>query len=284
MKRTVAILLCSLLVCSCELFSGVIHDGTLVAKVGSHKLYSTDIEKYIPSGLSPEDSTRMAARYINSWAAEQLYMDVAQKELSKQELDVTSELEDYRRSLLKYRYEQAYVNQRLDTAITPSQIEKYYQAHQDLFVLGVPIVKARYMSFASDSPVLPEIKKMIASKKPSEIVAADSLAFSSAMRYLDFGNTWVDASKVAREFGTDYASMLSGLKDGCYQATGAGGEVQIAIISDVMKAGQTAPEEYCTQRIKDILLSARKQQLLSTLEKDLLGRAKAEERFVIYSE
>ena len=282
MRRTAVILLTVLLVCSCDLFSGVIHDGKVVAKVGSHKLYSTDIERYIPSGLSAEDSTRLAAQYINSWAAEQLYLDVAQKELSKQELDVTSELEDYRRSLLKYRYEQAYVNQRLDTAITPSQTESYFESHKDRFVLKVPIVKARFMSFAADSPILPEIKKKISSKKPAEIVAADSLAFSSALRYTDFGGSWVDAGVVAREFGTDYASLLSGLKDGCYEALSPSGEVQIAIISDIMKAGQPGPVEYYTQSIKDILLSARKQQLLSKLEKDLLSRAKADEEFVIY--
>lgn len=282
MKRAFSILLTLLTVCSCEFFSGVIHDGKVVAKVGSHKLYSTDIEKYIPSGLSVEDSTRMAAQYINSWASEQLYMDLASKELSKKEQDVTAELEDYRRSLLKYRYEQAYVNQRLDTAITPSQIEKYFESHQDRFILKVPVVKARFMSFAADSPILPEIKKRISSKKPSEIVEADSLAFSSALRYTDFGGSWVDAGTVAREFGTDYAALLSGIKDGCYESVGPAGDVQIAIISDIMKAGQTGPVEYYTPSIKDILLSARKQQLLSDLEKDLIKRARAEEKFVIY--
>ena len=281
-KRIVLILLAAMLLHSCEFFSGVIHDGTVVAKVGSHKLYSTDLDPYIPSGLSSEDSTRLAMQYINSWAADQLYLGVAEKELSKSERDVSRELEDYRRSLLKYRYEQAYVNQRLDTAITAAQVEDYFEAHLEQFSLRVPIVKARYMSFPKDSPVLPEIRRKLSSKKASALVEVDSLAFSSALHYTDFGGSWVDAVTVAREFGTDYMTLVSGIKDGCYEREDASGSVGIAIIADLMKAGQTGPIEYYTDRIKDILLSARKMKLLATLEQDLVSRAKAEEEFVIY--
>ena len=71
--------------------------------------------------------------------------EVAEKELSKSEKNVDKELEDYRRSLLKYRYEQKYVNQRLDTAVTDAQIEKYYEAHIETFKLSLPIAKARFL-------------------------------------------------------------------------------------------------------------------------------------------
>ena len=282
MKRMAVIWLCGLLLCSCEFFSGVIHDGKVVAKAGSHKLYSSELEQYIPSGLSPEDSTRLAMQYTNSWAADQLYLDLAEKELSKQERDVSRELEDYRRSLLKYRYEQAYVNQRLDTAITTEQIEAYFEAHKEQFTLRVPIVKARFMSFSADSPQLTEVRKKLASKKAAQLIEADSLAFSTALRYTDYGGAWVDAVTLAGEFGTDYMTLISGIKEGCFEMDGAGGEVSLAVISDLMKAGQTGPVEYYTERIKDILLSARKQQLLSTLEKDMLSRARAGDEFVIY--
>ena len=281
MNRILVILFCATLAVSCEFFSGVIHDGKVVAKVGSHKLYSTDLEKYIPSGLSPEDSVRLAMQYINSWASDQLYMDVARRELGKQDQDVTDELEDYRRSLLKYRYEQAYVNQRLDTVITASQIEDYFESHKDQFVLRVPLVKARFMSFSKDSPVVSEIRKKISSHKSAELPGLDSLAFSSALRYTDFGGGWTDAVTVAMEFGTDYMTLISGMKDGCYEAE-SGGEVQIALITDLLKAGQEGPMEYYNEKIKDIILSTRKQQLLSSLEKDLMARARADDSFVIY--
>ena len=108
---------------SCKTITSFVHDGRVVAKIGNHKLYASDLNAYIPDSASPEDSTRLALQYINSWASDMAFIDVAEKELSKSEKNVDKELEDYRRSLLKYRYEQKYVNQRLDTAVTDAQIE-----------------------------------------------------------------------------------------------------------------------------------------------------------------
>lgn len=281
-KKTIAIILGLTLLVSCDFFSGVIHDGKVVAQAGSHKLYSTDLERFIPSGLSAADSTRLAMQYINSWAADQLYLDVAEKELSKAELDVTDELEDYRRSLLKYRYEQAYVNQRLDTAVTRSQVEDYFEAHKQQFVLRVPVLKVRLMSFSPDSPSYPEFRKKVTSKKPSDLADADSLAYTASLRYTDYGGSWVDAVTLAREFGTDYMSMLSHLKDGLLEMDGPSGNKEIAIVDDFMAAGQTGPLEYYSPHIKDIILGARKQALLSSLETDLVSRARANNEFVIY--
>ena len=48
-------------------------------------------------------------------------------------------------------------------------------------------------------------------------------------------------------------------------------------------AGETAPVAYCEDRIKDIILSGRKHQLLTTLEQELIEEAKLRENFVIYS-
>ena len=84
---------------------------------------------------------------------------MAETKLSKSEKDVSRELEDYRRSLLKYRYEQRFVNERLDTAVLTKDIEAYYEAHKDLFVLDVPILKARFLDIMPDSPNYDRIRR-----------------------------------------------------------------------------------------------------------------------------
>ena len=109
---------------SCRAISSFLTNDEIVAQVGMEKLYRSDIDEVVPKGLSPEDSVRLASRYINSWASEHVYLKVAQEQLSKSEMDVSKELEDYRRSLLKYRYEQLYVNERLDTTVTQDDIEE----------------------------------------------------------------------------------------------------------------------------------------------------------------
>ena len=71
----------------------------MVARVGNEKLYLSELSSYIPDTVSPEDSTNLAMQYITSWARDLLYLNLAENQLSKAEQEVSSELEDYRRSL-----------------------------------------------------------------------------------------------------------------------------------------------------------------------------------------
>jgi hypothetical protein len=49
-----------------------------------------------------------------------------------------------------------------------------------------------------------------------------------------------------------------------------------------MQKGEVAPLEYSAPAIRDIIISARKQALISTLEQDLLNDARENGQFVIY--
>ena len=268
---------------SCEFISGIIHDDEVVAKLGNRKLYKTELDAFIPNGVSAEDSTNLALQYINTWATEQLFSDIAQQQLSKEELDVNAELEDYRRSLLKYRYEQRYVNERLDTVVLSQEIDDYYHSHEDLFVLDVPIVKARFLDIMQDSPNLELIKDKMCSSKIEDLEMADSLAYSSALRYEDGSDKWVDMVTFARNFGTDYGTLLSKAgKDGFIEIPDERGDIKIAFICEMQKVGELAQLDYCKDRIKDIIISTRKQTLLSNLEHELLSDALDKETLIIY--
>lgn len=286
MKAKVSILLCSMLalLVSCDAVRNFVHDGDVVARVGQHKLFLTDLQDYIPNGIAPEDSARLADQYIRSWAAEQLYLDMASEQLSKSEKDVSKELEAYKNSLLRYRYEQRYVNERLDTTVSRTEIENYYDAHNDLFVLDIPILKARFLDIMEDSPNYETIRRRMSSNKYEDIAEADSLAYSSALRYVDWSDRWIDAVTLAREFGTDYGTMLSKISGSYIEMREERGDVKVAYILDTRRAGTLAPLEYCEDRIRDIIINTRKQKLLTTLEQDLLDNALSKENFIIYSE
>lgn len=282
MRRIFPFILLLLSLCGCRTITSLIHDDEVVAKVGEEKLFLSELQEYIPEYASPEDSVSLARQYINSWAAEQIYMQAASSTLTKEEMDVTPELEDYRRSLIKYRYEQRYVNDRLDTLITDAQIEEYYNAHKDDFTLSRPILKVRFVDVMEDSPSKDLILKMMSSKQYSDVERADTLAHSAALRYFDKSDTWMDAAILAKEFGMDYTAMLAGLKNDFIKIEPEGrGDLMAAYVVDMIKSG-TAPLEYCRETIRDIILSVRKHELVESLERDLLEDAVVRKQFVIY--
>ena len=256
--------------------------GETVARVGRHRLTMTELEAVLPGGISPADSAAFSERYIRSWAGNLVFLDVAEEQLSKESKDVTKELEEYRTALLKYRYEQMYINERLDTVISQEEIKARYAADKDRFTLSVPILKAKFMVISHDSPEREKIMKKMVSSKAGDRDEADSLVTRYASRYLDLTGEWTDASTLAREFGTDYITMLSAMKKSVISISDGHGNDRVAFVTESMKAGMTAPLEYCVPRIRDMILAGRKHALASTLEQDLLDDAIAKGNFVIY--
>lgn len=267
---------------SCRAISSFLSADETIAEVGQAKLYRSELNELIPRGIPAEDSVRLAKMYINTWALDQVFLVVAEEQLSKSEKDVTKELEDYRKSLLKYRYEQLFVNERLDTSVSDDRIEQYYQDHEEKFILQRPVVKARFLFIAEDSPSLDKIKKKMASDEVQDLVDADSLAYSSALKFLTWGNEWIDASTLAREFGSDHETMLDWMEGKWITRRDTSGRVSVAYVSEIMNAGRLAPIEYCTPSIRDMIISARKQSLISTLEQDLLKDARETGQLVIF--
>ena len=285
MRRVVNIAILSVIVLSsvmsCKAISEFFDRGEVVAEVGSAKLKKAELELVIPDGISSEDSVRLAKQYINSWALDQIFLNLAEEQLSKTEKDVTKELEAYRTSLLKYRYEQLFVNERLDTSVTDDAVQEYYDAHHDKFVLARPLVKARFMSIPSDSPMLKIIRKKMSSDEAEDIMEADSMAFSAAYKFYTWNNEWIDAVTLAAEYGSgEFTSVMSSMAKGWIERTDTSGVTNVAYVSEFMPKGKMAPIEYSTPFIKDMIISARKKQLVSTLEHDLLEDARVNGQFI----
>ena len=60
------------------------------------------------------------------------------------------------------------------------------------------------------------------------------------------------------------------------------GDIKIGYVCEMRKPGTVAPLEYCTDRIREIILSNRKHALLAGLEQDLLKDALEQEKLIIY--
>lgn len=281
MRKIAVILMLMASLVSCRRVSQWLHEDEVVAQVGKTKLYLSQVREYIPDYVSPEDSVNLAMQYINSWATDLLYMEVASAQLSKQDQDVSRELEDYRRSLLRFRYEQQYINDRLDTTITDAQVRTYYEANQEKFALERPILKVRFLHILKSSLNRARIQTLMRSSRPDDLAAADSLAAASAIRYYDNSDVWMDAAVLARDFGVDYTTMLAAYKDRTITIERENGELLYAYVHDIMRSG-TAPVEFCSDQARALILSNRKHHLVETLEQDLLQDALGKKKFVIY--
>ncbi|MGN0202694.1 MAG: hypothetical protein ACI399_07320 [Candidatus Cryptobacteroides sp.] len=268
---------------SCKTFNSLVHDGEVVARYGSQKLYRSELEKVIPAGLSPEDSATLAVRYIESWAKDKAFLAIAGQMLTKEEKDCSKDLESYKESLLKYRFEQRYINERLDTTVSDTQLKEYYEGHKEIFRLPRTIFKAKFIKLPKDSPDFATFKKLMASNDSADVAVCDSMALNSALHYHDFSESWIDAADLAAEFDLDPAQMMA-KRNGSSIELVTDAAVSYAHIFDSVREWEIPPVEFCSSRIRDILISERKHSLLMTLERDLLDEVRTSDKFEIYSE
>lgn len=266
----------------CKFFGDVLHNEPLAAKVGSHELTMAALRDAVPDGLTPEDSAAFAERYINSWARDMLLMDRAEKSLSAEEKDVSAQLEDYRRTLLNHRYEQKYIAEHLDSLVTREEIEDYYAANREKFRLQNPVVKAYYFNISPRSKELQTILSGMTSTKEAQRAEADTLMRTASMRFVDYSANWVDAYVLAREFNTDVVTLLSSRKKEWIRLPDGLGHDNVAFLIDYVPDGSYAPVDYCTKRIEEIILSARKHALSAEFETKLIEEALESEQLIIY--
>lgn len=266
----------------CKFFGDVLHNEPLAAKVGSYELTMAALRDAVPDGLTPEDSAAFAERYINSWARDMLLMDRAEKGLSAEEKDVSAQLEDYRRTLLNHRYEQKYIAEHLDSLVTREEIEDYYAANREKFRLQNPVVKAYYFNISPRSKELQTILSGMTSTKEAQRAEADTLMRTASMRFVDYSANWVDAYVLAREFNTDVVTLLSSRKKEWIRLPDGLGHDNVAFLIDYVPDGSYAPVDYCTKRIEEIILSARKHALSAEFETKLIEEALESEQLIIY--
>ena len=273
MNRIVCIIIAALSVCSCTLYENFTK-GDKVAQIGRAALYKTDLEKVIPRGISSQDSASLAQQYIYSWATKQLMLQKAEEQLPKTDKDVAGLLEDYRTQLLVFRYENKFVEERLDTTVTDQEVENYYTAHPGSFVGENGVFKGRLVKMQNSSPNLQVMRKLAKSRDIEDLEALEQLAYNSAYKYSDYENNWVDLNIVAKESGANLVELQQLLakeklaaeyKDSVY--------TNVIQVLEYVAPGEVTPLEYNEGKIKEIIISRRKQELIANLQRDILNDA-----------
>ncbi|HOA08894.1 MAG: peptidyl-prolyl cis-trans isomerase [Bacteroidales bacterium] len=253
-----------------------------LARVYNSYLYPSDIANLIVGNVSKEDSALIVDAYIDKWIQTQLMLKIAENNLSDSQKNVTRQLEDYRTSLLIFKYEQAYLNQKLDTVIKMADLKAYYDDNKDNFVLNETIVKALYIKLRREAPQIKKIRELYLSNSDEDIKQLDNIAYQAATKYDYFNDKWIPLSFILRELPFPIANPQREVFEKRYVEMEDGDFVYLVRFMDAIPSGSTAPFDYITDDLKQIVLNARKQKLISELEQRIYSKGQDDENFQVY--
>ncbi len=255
---------------------------TIVAKVGERKLYLNEIRDIIPINLDKTDSASMADDYIKKWVKQELVIQKANENLTLQQKDVSRELQDYRNSLIIYKYKNELMRQRMDTTVTEAQIQAYYNAHPENFNLNKDIVKAIFVKIPSEVANPKLLKSMTADTSEAGLSELREYSLQYAKRFDIFTDNWVDLDVVKNNIPNeinDNNRFLTGnkqieLRDSNYY--------YLVSIRDYRLKNQQAPLEFVENNIKNLILNQRKIEFLKETEENIYLEGVRQNKFKIY--
>jgi hypothetical protein len=280
-KNTALFLLFGIIVFSCSKRRNSQEDPIL-AKVYDNNLYSSQLTGIIPEGISDQDSLLVVKDHIDKWVRNQLLLHLADMNLDESEKDVEQQIDDYRTSLLIFKYEQNYIKEKLDTLIPDLEIEEYYNSYSSNFLLNTNLVKGRYIKIGRSAPDLWRVRKWSKSDDEEDIKKLETYCYENSAEYSYFEEEWMIFNKVLQDMPKIYMkpeTLLSNRKS--YEAWDTN-YCHFLKISDYRLESSVAPLDYIKNDIKSILLNKRKLQLIQELEANVYNDALNRGNFSIY--
>lgn len=280
MRISIVGLILLLVISSCH--NKIEQNAEIIATVYGKNLYKTDLESISFEGINYNDSVVRARAFIDKWINNQLLLRQAENNLDQKQLDFTKRLEDYRNSLVINKYETELIKQNLDTEVTEEQILEYYNANSGEFRLNRNIVRIATVSIPKDSNKKWVITKLMRDYDSLMVDSISSLADKYADSYDMNIERWYDFEEIIDMYNLKVDNQEMFLKGNEFMTINQGDLSTMIRFCEYRLIGEDSPCELQSDRIKYIILSSRKKQLLEKLYDDLYEKALKERAFEIY--
>ncbi len=257
--------------------------GEAIATAGGHELYASDIASLIEPGLPEKDSLAALQSIVDTWVRKEIKTAAAEAALSGHGDDIEEMVAQYRGALLTYRYEQEWLADRLDTAVTTTQIREYYDANRDGFRLAGPIVKARIARIPAGLRQSRKLEEMFRSDREEDRSDFLNICQKNQYRTDDFSAEWTDFSIVIRQIPFPQSNFDDFLRTRKYYEVEDDQYKYMMAIDSYRPTGDYSPMERETGNIRKIILNKRRQALLGQLEDSLYTSARDNRSFEIKS-
>ena len=256
----------------------------VIAEVGDKKLYQADVNDIIPAGIEMEDSVVMADDYIRKWVKKELLIQKAEDNLTSEQKNVNKELEEYRNSLITYKYKNELMKQRMDTTVTDEQISDYYREHSENFNLTRNIVKAIYIKIPKEYANPAQLKDLCSNTSDEGLAELREYCLQYAKGFDIFMDNWVDFEMVAKNIPKEIDDPERFLQQNKWIEVEDSNYYYLVSVHNFKLKNEEAPMEYVKDNIKNLILNRRKIDFLKQLEDNVYKEGIRKNKFKIYNQ
>jgi hypothetical protein len=250
-----------------------------LAKVANQFLYPSNVVG-IGTGMSEQDSLYQLKIHINQWVREELMLKVAEDNVEGSD-HLERLVRDYRATLIMGQYEEALINQRLDTEVTSQQLADYYGKNKEQYQAGISWVRCHFVKVKREMPGIQKLKKWFKSDDGVDFERIKLFCAKNKTAHILNEDLWVEYDKVSNELPentignrhrTDQA-ILDRMDD-TYQ--------YLLQIFEYRDKEDASPLSQVQDEIRRIVLHQRRNQILKKIRKEVFEKAKKEGTFEVF--
>jgi len=274
-------LLLILLVSSCQLKE--VSSDKIVARVNNQYLYASEVNDHIRANLSSADSTSMAKNYINAWVKEQLLLEKAVFNLNpSQQTSLENLIRQYRNDIFIKTYQEEWLKSRMDTLVTPQEIEAYYKENKQNFKLHQDLVRGRYVQLPLANFNKASVSRALRRFNESDRNYLDSISLQFNSAYLN-DSIWFRPqaffSRINRSSPKEYDRYLKSKR---FFEIEDSIDLYLVFVEEVRRRNEIAPLSNVNPTLKQILLNKRKLETMRQFDNDILEEAIKNKTLEIY--
>ena len=244
-----------------------------LVKVNDRILTRNEVESLIPKGTTSADSLLLAESYIKKWVKDELVLKIAQRNLGSDKETIDKLVDAYRRSLLRYRYQEKLIQEKLSDEIQESDVLTYYDTNKEKFVLDKNLIKGLFLKVPADAPNLSEVKTWYKSGNVASLEKIEKYSIQNAAIYEYFFDKWVDFDEIRNNIPNQISNPESFLRTNKILEVTDSSFCYFLNIRQVLLKGQVEPFEYAEPRIREILINQRKLDFIKEFEEELYNVA-----------
>lgn len=268
----------------CKLFEDK-EDDQLIAECYGNYLYRHDIEGIVQPGTSANDSIAAVKQFIDNWIRQQIMLEQAENNLTNEQKDFTSQIEQYRNSLIIYAYESELIRQKLDTTITQAQIEEFYNSNQENFMLLENIVRVRYIKIPAVSAkpdLLKKAEKLLKSGDADDNEKLLDLCQNSLLSCYTEDANWIRFDDLLRDVPIKTDDPEDFLRGRTFYQYSDSLYTYMVKFSEVKTKEGVSPLSFEAANIREMILNRRKVELMDKMQEQVFQEALNENKFTIY--
>lgn len=268
------IIFCAAFLAGCQVLEKKQQAGAAV-ELDGHYLYRSTLDS-LTLGLSSEDSTQAAERYIRQWAEDILLYRNATAHTNEQ---IEALVAEYRCTLYAQAYEERLVAKRMPKTVADSAIAAIYEQMPNRFILSESILRGVLVVVHKDAPNVSKLRQWLVKLKLDDI---EKYVYQNASGYELFTDKWLTTTEIIAQIPIERTELENKIRYNDRIEVADSTKTYILQITDKHMRGEAMPLDYARPLIEKIILNERQVSFLRQERNRLYNEAVKEGKVKFY--